>query len=1142
MDFRILGPVRAYADEALIPVGGPKRRALLAILLLHANEVVSQDQLIDALWGESPPAGELKALQVHVSQLRKALAGPPGPPEHVLIQTRAPGYVLELDGHSLDLHRFERLHEEGRAVLSSDPAEASRVLGEALELWRGPPLAEFAYEAFAQDEIARLDDLRIAAIEDRVEADLALGRHAGVVAPLEALVAKHPLRERLRGQLMLALYRSGRQSDALDSFRDARMALTEGLGIVPSRELRDLQQAILHQSPSLDHNPAPVTTASTPAQGIFVGRRRELAELESALDHAFAGNGRIVLVAGEPGIGKTRLADQLTARAKARGARVFVGRCWEAGGAPAFWPWVQSLRAYIREADPDALRTQLDGGAAGLAQILPDLRGIVPEIPMPRALESDGARFQLFEAVGSFLRNAGQAAPLVLVLDDLHAADEPSLLLLRYVVREIGGARLLVLCSFRDVDPAIGSPLRSAIADLVRAPQTTHVALAGLGESDVAEYIELATRTQPPSRLVEAIHSETGGNPFFFGEVVRLLEAEGTIADVDAELRLPRSVRAVVAQRVRRLSPPCQGVLALASVLGREFQIDALARLSELPRDELMEVMDEAFAERVIGEAPGSPGRLRFGHALIRDTLYDELTAARRLELHEAAGAALEAVYGLDLEPHLAEVAHHFLAAATPARAEKAAEYARRAGEVAASQFAYEEAARLFSIGLEVTADPTARCELLLALGEAHARAGDTPASKQALREAAETAEARGLADHLGRAALAYGGRLIWEKSRDDPQFLPLLERALDAVGEGDSPLRVKLLSRIAGGPLRDAGFPPARRLALSSEALAMARRIGDGATLAYALDAYIPANESPGNTHEMLELATELLGLATAAGDKEVALEAHEHCLGRFLELGEMAAAREALAHMTTLADELRQPAQLWLVKTCAARSALLEGRLASAERLIAEGLSAGRLASSSAIDAYRIQMYMLRREQGRLSEVHDLARSSMESYPTYGLWRCVLAQTAAALGCVEESRAVFDAIAVRGFAGLAFDEEWLVSLSLLAETASFLQDGERAALLYDLLLPYADRVAVTYPEISTGSVARGLGLLAAAQEHWHDAEALFDEAVSMNELIGARPWLARTRDDYGRTLLRRGRAQDRSRARALLATAAAR
>jgi predicted ATPase len=360
-----------------------------------------------------------------------------------------------------------------------------------------------------------------------------------------------------------------------------------------------------------------------------VGRERVLAELVGGLDDAFAGRGRLFLLVGEPGIGKSRLAEELIAHARARGARVLVGRCWEAGGAPAYWPWVQSLRAYVRENDPAALRSQLGAGAAELAQIIPELRRHFPDLPEPRALESEGARFRLFEAASSFLRSATQARPLVLVLDDLHAADEPSLLLLRFVARGLADSRLLVVGAYRDVDPTLQDPLTSALAELVREPQTAQITLPGLTEPDVTEYIELSTGSGPPPGLVQAIHAETEGNPLFVAEVVRLLEAEGRMAQAHARLRIPPGVRAVIGQRVRRLSERCRSLLVPASVMGREFRLDALARLSELSRDELLDVLDEAMAERVLGDVPISPGLLRFGHALIRDTLYDELSSVR---------------------------------------------------------------------------------------------------------------------------------------------------------------------------------------------------------------------------------------------------------------------------------------------------------------------------------------------------------------------------------------------------------------------------------------------------------------------------------------------------------------------------------
>jgi DNA-binding SARP family transcriptional activator len=589
MDFHILGPLEVLSDGQALKLGGQKQRALLAILLLEANRVVSSDRLIDALWEDEPPEGALKTLQVYVSRLRKLLGGE-------RLRTQATGYLLRVEPDELDLARFRSLQEEGR-------------LQEALSLWRGSPLADFAYRRFAQTEIARLEELHLSCLEERIERDLVGGRHAELVGELEALVAEHPSRERFSGQLMLCLYRSGRQAEALELYRAARETLVEELGIEPGRELRALHQAILEQDPGLE-----VAVAAEPAaessRGGFVGREPERAELIAGLDDAFACHGRLFLVVGEPGIGKSRLAEQLTEHARIRGARVLVGRCWEAGGAPAYWPWVQALRGYIRASEPEALGAQLGDAAADLAQLLPELARLFPRLPEPPSLESEGARFRLFEGISSFLRNAAQVRPLVLVLDDLHAADEPSLLLLQFVAREIADSRLLVICAFRDVDPSLRDPLSSALAQLVREPQAAQVALPGLSTRDVGEYIELSTGVEPTTPLAQAIHAKTEGNPLFVVETVRLLDAERRIADASVEPRIPLGVRAVIDQRLRRLSEGCRSLLLAASVLGREFGLDALTRLSELPRDALLDMLDEALAERVVGDVPGSPGRL----------------------------------------------------------------------------------------------------------------------------------------------------------------------------------------------------------------------------------------------------------------------------------------------------------------------------------------------------------------------------------------------------------------------------------------------------------------------------------------------------------------------------------------------------
>ncbi len=1123
MDFRILGPLEVQAGEGLVTLGGTKQRALLAVLLLHANEVVSSDRLIEELWGDEQPKEAPKALQVAVSRLRRALEPDRSAGQTTgLLATRPPGYELRLERDQLDLHRFEdRLAAARAAMAGGDAAKAAAEVDQALALWRGPPLADLSYESFLQPDIGRLEGLRVAAIEERIAAKLQLGRHAEVVAELETLVRDYPMRERLREQLMLALYRSGRQADALAAYREAHRTLVDELGIEPGHRLRELNEHILMQDPELDVRAVEQPVAET-ARGVFVGRERELAALGSSLENALAGRGNVVLIAGEPGIGKSRLADELTRDAEARGARVLVGRCWEAGGAPAYWPWVQSLRANTRETTPDALRAQLGAGASDIAQLLPELRELFPELPEPAAPESEGARFRLFEAVSAFLRNAAQVRPLVITLDDLHAADEPSLLLLRFVAREIASSRLLLVCAYRDVDPTLGQPLSAALAELVREPQTTRLALTGLHEADVARYIELSTGVDPAPELAAAIHRETEGNPFFVGGVVQLLDDKGRLGESDAYLRIPPEVRAVIGERVGRLSERCQTLLVPAAVIGREFGLDALAAISDRPREEVLDVLHEAMAERVVDEVPGTPGRLRFGHALIRDTLYDGLTPARRIQLHRQAGQALEALYSSDMEPHLAELARHFLAAAPAGLTDKAADYTRRAGERAATQLAYEEAARHYKTALTLDPDEATRCELLLALGDAQGRVGDTPAAQQSFRDATDLAEALELPEHLARAALGYGGRVMWEVSRGDEERLPLMERALAALGPEDSTVRVALLTRLAGGPLRDASHPAERRRLLSKEALEMARRIDDAGTVAEALSGYMMAHQHPDYTHAQVALGTELVRVAMEANDLERAVEGYEQRSAALMELGEVAAAKADLAAVAKLADDLRQPSQEWIAVVYSALLALLEGQLDEAERLMETALSLGERALGwNAIVCHDLQLYALRREQGRLEEIEDLVRRSVEEHRTYPIWRCVQARMAAELGDTAAAREALDALAADRFATVPFDEQWLVDLGLLAETASALGETEHASVLYELLLPYGDRIAVAYPEISTGSVARYLGLLATTLERWEDAARHFEQAIEIHERIGARPWLSRTYDDYARMLV---------------------
>jgi DNA-binding SARP family transcriptional activator len=444
MDYRILGPLEALDGERRLPLGGARQRSVLALLLLHGNEALTRDLIIDQLWGEEPPATAAKVLQNCISALRKELPGGTD-----TLRTVSGAYTLVLDADELDRDRFERLVAEGRAALSEEQhADAAEQLRRALGLWRGAPLSDFTYERFAQEEITRLEELHVAAVEDRIEADLALGRHDELAPELEALVTRHPLRERLRRQLMLALYRAGRQAEALEAYRAARRTMLAELGLEPGRALQDLERAILAQDPALD-GPAPRRVARAAHGGArpgrlaaspLVDRADELALLEAGLDDAIAGRGRLFVVIGEAGSGKTRLADEIGSAAKQRGSRILWGRGWGGGGAPAYWPWTQALR--------DADRT----------------------LPTPEVDDADD-RFRFFETVTEALREAATEQPLLLVLDDLQAADESSILLLEFVAGELPEMPALVLALGRPETPRLDELSRHSTRTLRLEPR-----------------------------------------------------------------------------------------------------------------------------------------------------------------------------------------------------------------------------------------------------------------------------------------------------------------------------------------------------------------------------------------------------------------------------------------------------------------------------------------------------------------------------------------------------------------------------------------------------------------------------------------------------------------------------------------------
>ncbi|MDP9236001.1 MAG: protein kinase [Chloroflexota bacterium] len=876
------------------------------------------------------------------------------------------------------------------------------------------------------------------------------------------------------------------------------------------------------------------------AGGVFVGRDREVGELRLGLDEALSGRGQLMLVVGEPGIGKTRTANELCTYARLRGTQIATGRCYEGDGAPAYWPWMQVLRSYVAECDAGELRSDMGPGAADIAQMVSEVHAKLPGLVTPPTIEPDQARFRLFDSITTFLKNAARRRPLVLLLDDLHWADKASLLLLQFLARNLAGTRLLVLGTYRDVELGRQHPLAQTLAELAREQVGQRVLLRGLGEPEVARYIEMTSGITPSDALVATVFRETEGNPFFLSEVVRLLVADGRLQDSADTGRwtvsIPQSVREVVGRRLDRLSEECNRILTTAAVIGREFGLDALERLTQRDGDPLLELIEEAEAARVVEEVHGQRGvigRYAFSHALIRETLYDEVSTTRRVRLHKQIGETLEALYAHDVESHLAELAYHFYEAAVAGEAEKAIEYARRAGDRSVSLVAWEEAAGHYERALQAlellsARDEHLQAELLLALGEALMGAGDRAGNKEAFIRAADVARRVGDSTAFAHAALGIAAPL----PVSDPQIIGLLEEALDFLPPGDSALRAMVTAKLAQE--LDAGGQRERTIALEQEALAIARRVGDKPALAYTIGRLMFTADIYSRPAQFTDLIDECIRVAEEMGNKMTAANAYIFRAMVSLTLGERDAADAAIDANERLNGELRTPG---LVSQLRAMQARLDGRLDVVEALVQKGLvDFQRLEPQSALQFFGAQMLDLRRVQGRIAELEGVIKVLAEQVPVLPAYRAALAFVYSEENRLPETRAVFDELAMDDFAAFPDDATGPISLVLLAEVCCYLHDQPRAAALYKMLLPLADKCIGVGPINCTGSASAPLGSLAAMLGRFDEAERHFAEAIEMNLRLRAPTWVAEAQFRYASMLLLRGGAGDRERAIAIL------
>lgn len=860
----------------------------------------------------------------------------------------------------------------------------------------------------------------------------------------------------------------------------------------------------------------------------FFGRLGELAALGTALHDAEAGRGRLVLLTGEPGIGKTRIASRLEATAAERGCLVAWGRCHDGAGAPAYWPWLQIVRS---------LRKTHAAADAELAKLERRLAAAVSVPPARRAADPEQARFELFERVAATLCAVAGERSLLLVLDDLHWADASSVKLLQFLGPETAGARVVVVATLRELDPTTPPEVATLLGEL--ATRASTIPLRGLDRAAVADLITDCAGGAPDPRLVERIFDATHGNPLFVGEVTRLLVAERRFDGPDAaapSLPIPMGVRAAIARRIGALDADARAVLSAAAVCGREFARGAVAHAMRRSIASLQGPLESAERIGVISCSEEAGGRCAFAHALVRETLYEALSGGERSGWHRKIGTAIETLHAAHLEPHLSELAYHFRSTGDPADAARAVDYAHRSGESARRALAYEAAERdlghaLASLEHDPGATAWRRCAILVALAESQRGSGRVDAMVETFRRA--IALARELDPHTFGDTVLRFSEARFEGSFFDESLVALLGEALARLPDEPAAVRARLLARLAAALHLQPGTEE-RRTALAEEATAMARALGDKQALAWVLMMRVLALLGPDNVHERLALTGEIIRLADENNQPIAALQAMTVRMHELLELGDVAAMDLAIEAFARRAGALKQPVYLWHLATWRGMRALLDGRLDQAETALGQALEAGQRAlQETALMHYGQQLLALRFEQGRMREVEGLIRMAVEQAPTVASWRIELLSIELQNDRIPEAQAMLDELAVHGFRDLPRDANWLIATTSLAFSATELNDAARARQLYALLRPYAGRFVATRPAVLfLGSVSYFLGRLARTTGQLDVAAEHHAHALREHAQLGSRPWVARTQADLASLLAERGRRADEARA----------
>jgi class 3 adenylate cyclase len=888
----------------------------------------------------------------------------------------------------------------------------------------------------------------------------------------------------------------------------------------------------------------PLPALLTDVGRIFVGRDEQLKRLGHLWKEAANGERRAVLVAGEPGVGKTRLGAELAGLVHDEGSTVLAGRCDEDLGVP-FQPFVEALRHLVQHVDPSELPKRLGRHAGELERLLPGLRDHLPDAAPLLQSDPETERYRLFEAVTAWLAELSRDTALLMILDDLQWAAKPTLQLLRHVARSPEPMKLLIVGTYRDTDLHHDHPLVELLADLRRQPGIERLSLSGFDEAGVADFVARAAGhdlDEDGFALVRAIHAETEGNPFFVREILRHLTETEAIIQRDGrfvtrlaveELGIPEGVREVVGRRVSRLSRSANQVLRVAAVVGTEFELAVVGRAGGIGDDAVLTAAEEAMSARLLLEIPSAAARYRFAHALVRDTLYDQQSAARRVGLHRRVAEAIEELHATDLDDHLPGLAHHWARGAVQAEeTARAIDYAVRAGDRALAQLAADEAAAYYRHALElrdVAGAPADRdqCRLLIALGEAQRRAGD-PDHRQTLLDASLLASRLCDAALLTQAALANRRGLFTRFGPVDEERVAAIEVALTAVGPADSPERARLLSALAT-ELHFAGDE--RPVELGREGLAIARRLGETSTLAEAVEAVWLAVRDPVALPERAALADELTHIAAQVGDPVLEFHAAFVAFLTASEQGDLPSADEALQRCDGVARDVGQPLLRWRTAYLQTHRAFMDGRLEDAERSALDALRFGELAREPDGRAFS-DIYLIRLLQGQVEEAVEMVRDLDDSLTFLPVFPAIFAWACAEAGQTDEAEALIARAREADFGGRRYDYLWLSTLAVLSRACTGLGDKATAKELYDRLRPHHAAFAMGQA-VWFGPVAYDLGRLATLLGRHDDADAHFAEAVEIQLRTGARGMLAHTHLAWARMLLVRAQPGDTERAR---------